>query len=185
MRVKCINNLDDLLTVTVGKVYDVLSEKEYEYQVQCDYGGSYYYPKKYFEIVEENKMKVKCIDNCRESYPLTIGKEYEASVSSFGDSYIVVGDNGKTGDYFKWRFVPVSNIFCPTENKESTMQSLITELNILHKELEVYVIIHDWGYFIHSWFGEFKVESEQEVLEALNEMLKLVSKYKGENDDNG
>ena len=182
MKVKCVNNQNSQLLLTVGKEYEVLNADTYAYRVRCDAGQTYWYCKEYFEIVEENKMKVKCVDNASGNYPLTIGKEYEAKVSSFGGSYTVVDDNDKSGGHFKWRFVPVGNITC---NKESTIQSLITKLNALHKELEVCVIIHDWGYFINSWFGEFKVETEQDVLEALNEMLKLVSKYKGENDDNG
>jgi len=125
-------------------------------------------------------MKVKCIDNLNGDLLLTIGKEYEVLASDLSD-YEIKSDRGEVFWYAKRYF---ENL--PLEIQEkSTIQSLITNLNTLHKELEVCVIIHDWGYFIHSWFGEFKVETEQGVLEALNEMLELVKKYKGENNDNG
>lgn len=151
-------------------------------------------------------MKVKCIDNNKDAMWLTIGKEYEVS-NADAYNYRVKCDAGQTCWYGKEYFEIVNDnmLKCISNNeiddfgstevvkrkplnvnlRTSEIQSLISELNTLHKELEVCVIIHDWGYFIHSWFGEFKVDTEQEVLEALNGMLKLVKKYKGENDDNG
>lgn len=151
-------------------------------------------------------MKVRCIDNDDVELRLTIGKEYDATVVN-GDYFCLTDDKNESGEYFKWRFeIANENMLkCISNNviddfgstevvkrkplnvnlSASEIQSLISELNTLHKELEVCVIIHDWGYFIHSWFGEFKVDTEQDVLEALNGMLKLVKKYKGENDDNG
>lgn len=129
-------------------------------------------------------MKVKCVDNDSGVLWLTIGKEYEVS-NADTYNYRVKCDTGQTYWYRKECFELVLENHPIELQEKSTIQSLITELNALHKELEVCVIIHDWGYFINSWFGEFKVETEQDVLEALNEMLKLVSKYKGENDDNG
>lgn len=128
-------------------------------------------------------MKVKCIDNKGAELWLTIGKEYDATVVN-GDYFCLTDDKNESGEYFKWRFEIVEETPSLEIQEKSTIQSLITELNTVHKELEVCVIIHHWGYFIHSWFGEFKAESEQDVLEALNEMLKLVKKYKGGNHDN-
>lgn len=149
-------------------------------------------------------MKVRCINR---DLSLTIGKEYAATATVDSRYFYLINDNNQFGEYLKCRFeiVEENMLKCISNNviddfgstevvkrkplnvnlRTSEIQSLITELNTLHKDLEVYVIIHDWGYFVHSWFGEFKVGTEQEVLEALNEMLKLVSKYKGENDDNG
>ena len=48
-------------------------------------------------------MKVKCIDNVNNNYPLTIGKVYRV-LEEREDSYIIEADDGVRGSYFKKRF---------------------------------------------------------------------------------
>lgn len=103
MRVRCINNGDGELWITISKEYDVLYEGVKVYKIINDKNIEDNYNKDRFEVVKEDEMRVLCIDNENGSCDLTIGKEYNVLDESdivFG----VINDIGRPEGFFKRRF---------------------------------------------------------------------------------
>lgn len=64
VKVKYIGN-ESRFWLTIGKIYNIKNTVNGNYGVTNDKGFECMYPKEFFEIVEENKMKqVKCIKKC-------------------------------------------------------------------------------------------------------------------------
>ena len=65
MKVRCIDNLDGGLNLSIGKEYEVykstLDEHTTYYQLKNDFGTTQYYPQRHFEVVNEkdNKQQIK------------------------------------------------------------------------------------------------------------------------------
>ncbi|WP_346884360.1 hypothetical protein [Clostridium sp. UBA4395] len=62
-KVRCADIGDFGDCLTLGMTYEVLEEKYYLYEIKCDSGEEYFFPKYLFEIVDhkkqiENKMKL-------------------------------------------------------------------------------------------------------------------------------
>lgn len=56
MKVRCIDNKNNVLFLTVGKVYEVLEFGNEAYKIENDFYGKSYYSKKCFEVVEEEDV---------------------------------------------------------------------------------------------------------------------------------
>lgn len=107
MEVKCIDNkcLEECLTI--DKIYKVLNESEHFYHIIDDNYKKKVCAKNRFKVVEEdNKMKVKCIDNKNNTDYLTINKIYTV-IEEYKTSYKIVDDENKIFCYSKHRFLKV------------------------------------------------------------------------------
>lgn len=61
MRVKYINAVYDE-DLTVGKIYDVISENDFNYIIIDDANDEYSYRKEYFEVIEEDLKNISTCD---------------------------------------------------------------------------------------------------------------------------
>ena len=103
MRVRCINNCDGKLWITISKEYDVLYEGVKVYNIINDKNIEDNYNKDRFEIVKDDEMRLVCIDNENGLCDLTIGKEYNVLDES-DIVFCVTNDIGCAEGFFKRRF---------------------------------------------------------------------------------
>lgn len=59
MKVKCIDNANGILKLTIGKEYEVIKETGSEYDIINDIGYNMSYHKDRFEVIEEDKQQIK------------------------------------------------------------------------------------------------------------------------------
>lgn len=104
MFVKCIDNSNGNLSITIGVEYRVLDYNGYGYKIVNDLGKEQRYFDYRFEEVKEDVDKyVKCIDNLEGQLSLTIGDKYRL-IDKSEHFYRVVNDCGHVGSYMKTYF---------------------------------------------------------------------------------
>ena len=154
MKVRCIDNKNGGLFLTIGKEYEVESELNYEsddlqdvYCVENDKGETAGYLKIRFEIVEDEKpveilpiveekkpLMVRCIDASarvdlhtdRFKGQLTEDKIYEVTEETDG-FYLLSNDNGVVARYYKERFEIVEDEKTAPEEKFSVKDDALYE----------------------------------------------------------
>ena len=106
MKVKCIDNNSLEGYLTKNKIYLVNKVSDDCYEITDDKDEKTYYLKYRFVPVDENIMKVKCINNELSERLLTINKIYSAENEN-ESYYRLIGDDNKPSSYLKSRFKPL------------------------------------------------------------------------------
>lgn len=143
--VKCVDNKNRENELTINRIYKVLWENDWNYEVNCDNGKIVIFFKSRFTELETeqtkegvNKMKfVKCINNKDFEILLTINKLY--MVLDEHDNYIkIIDDKGEIYFYNKNRFEEVQteqtkeeckNIYCKSYNEDCNNNCQIDNYN--------------------------------------------------------
>ena len=128
MKVKCIDNDNSFNSLTIGKIYSVNEETEESYYILNDKNKIIKYVKDRFKVVEEdNKMKVKCIDDKTIEEFITKGKVYLLERET-EDSYKIIDDKDERHYYSKYRFIKVPEV---NEVSESIIVNIAKEIGQL------------------------------------------------------
>lgn len=80
-KVKCLGNLAGTYWLTIGKVYEVMAERDNHYNVRNDQGNRCPYPSHLFEIVEDEKENKESDDSTFEKSVVSLLNQTIDSVS--------------------------------------------------------------------------------------------------------
>lgn len=171
MKVKCIKNEIEAMFLTLNKIYIVIKETENHYQIILGDNRREYFPKSWFEIIEEkegNKMKVRCVNNSGVDTLITINKIYDVLVKNDYD-YLIEDDKQIKHTFLKNRFVIVEEKEGNEIKKYKTYEALkMIEENKKLKFTNGYVIMRFNNIFDTISFYDAKNENEAVSLLNIN-----------------
>lgn len=177
MKVRCIDNLDGGLNLSIGKEYEVykstLDEHTTYYQLKNDFGTTQYYPQRHFEVVNEkdNKQQIKlqcskcaCSPVCgeRENWERYCKEHIELRKKS------VLFDVEPSCRYYIDKRI--------LEKKEELNRPRVVTIpadNILEKDLEWNLKDKELNHVVENIDTKIKKLNEKEFIDLLEKILKL------------
>jgi len=99
IKVRCTHIGDYADCLTLGMTYEVFEEKDYFYRIRCDSDEEFFFPKHFFEIVEDDNKEDKIensaykIKSYRENKKMK--KSELAKIIGVSPAYIGMLENGK------------------------------------------------------------------------------------------
>lgn len=181
MKIKCIDNNFEEKYLTIDKIYDVEDEGETLYSIKCDNGEIRAFTKcRFIPVKEENKMKVKCINNSDLEELLTMNKVYPL-MSENKTTFTIVDNNNELSTFSKRRFIPVEEdnkmkVKC-IDNKDIRDCLTIDKIyKVLNETENFYHIIDDKDEKTVYAKNRFIVTEESTIIDIANEIAELVEK---------
>ena len=176
MKVRCIDNLNGELSLTIGKEYEVLNVvsiygDDPAYNIKNDFGGKQLYRSEFFEVIEKDKQQIEL--QCSEcGHSIVCG--HKDAWANYCKEHIelrkksVLFDTEPSCRYYIDKRI--------LEKKEELNRPRVVTIpadNILEKDLEWNLKDKELNHVVEDIDTKIKKLNEKEFIDLLEKILKL------------